>query len=192
MSPTPAPVQRIMVIGSSGTGKSTVARRLGEMLGLPVIHLDAEFWRPGWVEPERAIWHQQVAALAARDAWIMDGQYSATWDLRVNRADTIIWLDLPRRIYMTRIIKRTLLNYGRVRGDLGPGCPERFDWPFLKFVWNYPHRSRSNVMVLLEREARVRRVVILRSEREVATFLGHPHTALGATAGHVPGKAGAA
>jgi adenylate kinase family enzyme len=76
-------MRRILVWGAPGTGKSTLARAIGARLGLPVIHLDAEYWRPGWVAPAQEEWLAQVTALAARDAWVMDGNYSATWHLRL-------------------------------------------------------------------------------------------------------------
>ena len=178
-------IRRIMVVGSCGTGKSTVARSIGKRLGLPVIHLDAEFWKPGWVEPARHDWRLKVAQLAARPAWVMDGQYSATWDLRVPFADAIVWLDLPRSVYLWRVLERTVLNYGRVRSDLAEGCPERFDWQFLKWVWTYPTRSRPKVAAMLALEAHNRCVVILQSASEVAIFLEQLPHSLGATAGHL-------
>src|SRR5262245_20419109 len=99
-------MQRILVIGSSGTGKSTLARAMGPRLGLPVIHLDREYWQPGLVAPEPAAWRARVASLVAADAWLMEGNYSATFDLRVPRAQAIVWLDLPRHIYFPRAVWR--------------------------------------------------------------------------------------
>ena len=97
-------MQRILVIGSSGTGKSTLARAMGPRLGLPVIHLDQEYWQPGWVQPDNAAWLERVAALAAREAWVMDGNYSGTFGQRIPRAQAIVWLDLPRYIYFPRVV----------------------------------------------------------------------------------------
>ncbi|MFX8106590.1 AAA family ATPase, partial [Acinetobacter baumannii] len=76
-------MRRVVVIGCSGAGKSTLARRLGERTGLPVVHLDREDWRPGGGEPPRGDWRARVAALAADESWIMDGQYGGTLDLRL-------------------------------------------------------------------------------------------------------------
>jgi len=88
-------MRRVLVFGAPGTGKSRLARVLGDRLGLPVLHRDAEYWRPGWVDPAMDEWRAQIAMLAARDAWVMDGNYSGTWDLRLPRAHTVVWLDLP-------------------------------------------------------------------------------------------------
>src|SRR5262245_19550670 len=90
------PMQRIMIIGGPGTGKSTLARRVAERLGLPVVHLDRHYWSLGWVAPEAAAWRCRVAELAGAEAWVMDGNYSGTFDLRLPRAQALIWLDLPR------------------------------------------------------------------------------------------------
>jgi adenylate kinase family enzyme len=164
-------MQRIMIIGGSGTGKSTLARVLGSKLELPVVHLDRQYWSRGWVAPEPAEWRRRVAELAAGDAWVMDGNYSSTFDLRLPRAHALAWLDLPRWIYFPRAVKRLVANYGRERGDIGPGCPERLDLDFLfNWVWSYPTRSRPRTLHLVQELAATKRIVVLRSRREVAAF----------------------
>jgi adenylate kinase family enzyme len=165
------PMRRILVIGASGAGKSTLARAMGAKLDLPVIHLDRHYWSPGWVAPEPAEWRRRVEALVARDVWVMDGNYSGTFDLRLPSAEAIVWLDLPRRLYFPRAMRRLVVNYGRERGDIGPGCPERFDFDFLfRWVWTYPTRSRPKTLKLLDELARSKRIVVLKSPREVDAF----------------------
>jgi adenylate kinase family enzyme len=164
-------MRRIMIIGSAGTGKSTLARVVGAKLELPVVHLDRHYWSPGWVAPEAAEWRRRVAELAAGEAWVMDGNYSSTFDLRLPRAHALVWLDLPRWIYFPRAIWRSVVNYGQVRADIGPGCREQLDLDFLfNWVWNYPTRSRPRILQLVRELATTRRVVVLRSRREVAAF----------------------
>jgi adenylate kinase family enzyme len=176
-------MQRILIIGAPGTGKSTLARIMGLRLGLPVIHLDAEYWQPGWVEPAKDTWAAKVAMLAARETWVMDGNYSGSWQLRLPRAEAVVWLDLPRRVYLTRTLVRTFGNLGRVRPDLGPDCPERFDWEFVKWVWNYRGRSRNRTIATLDRVRSDKRVVVLRSPGEVAAFIaGLPASLMGSGA----------
>ena len=85
---------RILVIGPSGAGKSTLARAIGARLDLPVVHLDALFWQPGWVESDDAEFRARIAAVADTDAWVIDGNYSRHLDVRLARAQAAIWLDL--------------------------------------------------------------------------------------------------
>lgn len=139
-------MKRIAIIGPSGAGKSTLARMLGEKTGLPVCHIDALHWQPGWVESTREETYRKVAQVVAEEEWITDGNYSTSFDVRMARADTVIFLDFPRRIYMGRVIKRTLRYYGLTRPDLGEGCPERFDREFLLWVWNFHKRARPRLI----------------------------------------------
>ena len=137
--------KRILILGPSGAGKSTLARSIGDRLGLPVVHLGAINWNPGWVQTETGLFRERVKEAVARDAWVMDGNYSAHLDLRLPRAEAVIWLDLPRYVYFSRAVWRSIWRFGRERDDLGPGCPEPFDLSFLlDWVWNYPTRSRAS------------------------------------------------
>jgi adenylate kinase family enzyme len=165
-------MQRIMIVGSAGSGKSTFARQLGEKLGLPVVHLDTLYWRPGWVEPPQDVWREQVRGAVQADAWVMDGNYSANMDLRFERADTAIFLDIPRRVCLYRVLKRAITHRGKVRSDCAPGCPERFDWFFLKWVWSFPTQRRPAMLERLANAPEAVRVVHLHNDREIEAFLG--------------------
>lgn len=160
-------MRRILVIGCPGAGKSTLARRLAERLGLPLIHLDREYFGPGWVEPPRAVWRERVADLAGRPDWVMDGNYSSTFDLRVPRAHVVVWLDISRWICLASVIGRVVRHYGTTRPDLGPDCIERFDWSFLKFVWSYPQRTRPKTIRMMERLRPDQKGFVLRSRSEI-------------------------
>jgi adenylate kinase family enzyme len=172
-----ATARRILILGPSGAGKSTLARRIGERLGIPVVHLDALYWNPGWVPSEVEQFRARVAQAAARDRWIMDGNYTANLDLRLPRADAVIWLDLPRSIYFRRSLWRSIRNYGRARDDVGSGCPERFDLSFFKdWVWTYPVRSRAQHRQLMSRLPANVLGITLTSPREVTQFESNlPH-----------------
>src|SRR5262245_32584770 len=131
---TDGPMRRVLVVGCAGAGKTTFSRRLAAMLKLPVVHLDRHFWRPQWQLPDMQEWRETLTTLAAGPEWIMDGNYSGTFDLRMPRADTVIWLDFSRMICMRRVLLRIVKGYGRTRQDLPEGCPEKFDPVFLRYV----------------------------------------------------------
>ena len=86
-------MKRILILGCCGAGKSTFARALSEITGVDIIHLDQEYWNPGWIETSKGIWQKKVEELVKHDSWIMDGNYSGSLDIRLSRADTIIYLD---------------------------------------------------------------------------------------------------
>ena len=144
-------MQRICVVGCCGAGKSTLARALSARLALPLVHLDAIYWLPGWQEPEIADFRDRVERVVERAAWIVDGNYSRTYDQRLPRADLIVWLDYPRWRCFWQIARRIFVHRGQVRPDMAPGCPERLDWSFLRFVWAFPTHSRQRLVDALDR-----------------------------------------
>jgi adenylate kinase family enzyme len=141
--------RRVLVVGSAGAGKTTFAVRLAGLLGLPVIHLDAEYWRPGWQHTPADEWPARVDDLTARDRWVMDGNYGGTLERRLARAEAVIFLDVPRLTCLRRVIVRSWRYRGRRGPGLPDGCPERLEWQFLMWVWNYERRSRGRVVSLL-------------------------------------------
>jgi adenylate kinase family enzyme len=164
-------VRRVLVIGSGGAGKSTLAVRIGERLGLPVVHLDALYWRPGWVPTPADEWARTVGRLAARDAWVMDGNYGGTLDARLAACDTVVFLDLPRWLCAWRVARRVLRFHGRSRPSMAPGCPERLSLEFLRWVWEYPRQRRPGVLRRLAALDAGQRAVILRSTADVDRFV---------------------
>ena len=163
-------MRRVVILGSSGAGKSTYARALGEKLGLPVVHHDALFWRPGWVEPDPEPFRAAVAAAIAGDAWITDGNYvSRTFDLRLPRADAVIFLHQPRWLCVARILSRWIFAFGRRRPDMAEGCDENFSWDFFLWTWNFQaiHAPR----ILKAAEAFPTTVTHLRGGAAIARFL---------------------
>lgn len=142
-------MKRILIIGSGGAGKSALATRLGEKTGFEVIHLDKLYWKPNWVEPQKEEWKKTVEEALKRDSWIMDGNFGGTMEMRIAACDTVIFLDVPRLVCVWRVLKRAVFYHGRNRPDMADGCYEKFDWPFIKWVWNYPKRSKPKVEALL-------------------------------------------
>lgn len=163
-------MQRVLIIGCSGAGKSTLARKLGEKTGLTVVHLDALFWEPGWVESNRDVFDAKLMAEMEKPAWILDGNYARTLGMRLEKCDTVIYLDFPRWLCIFGVLKRVLMTYGKVRPDMPEGCPERFDWEFLKWVWNFNARNREKMFAQLQ-TLPPERLILLRNRREVRNFL---------------------
>ena len=164
-------MKKVLVIGPGGAGKSTLARRLGELLEIDVKHLDRFYWRAGWQEPAKDEWLNTVKELTSAPSWILDGNYGGTLATRIEHCDTIIFLDLPRLVCVWRIVKRRLFNRNRSRPDMAEGCNEKLDWSFVQWVWNYARDSRPQVVRLLAEHAATKQIVWLRSRAEVEEFL---------------------
>lgn len=144
-------MQRILVMGSSGSGKSTFAQRLSAITGIPVISLDALFWKPGWIESDRAKFRARVAEVLRQPRWIVDGNYiAAEGELRRSASDTVIWFDLPRATCMLGILTRIAASYGRVRPEMAEGCPEKIDLEFFRYVWTYRREQRPKLLAFFE------------------------------------------
>ena len=141
-------MQRVLVMGSSGSGKSTFAQRLARLTRLPFVSLDALYWQPGWQPSEPEPFQQRVAEVSNGPAWVMDGNYisSGAGELRRELADTVIWFDLPRRLCLTGIMKRIMTTYGQVRPEMAEGCPEQIDLEFIRYVWTYRQQQRPKLL----------------------------------------------
>ena len=163
-------MKKIIVIGSGGAGKSTFSRRLGEILGLPVVHLDRLYWRPNWVEPTKQEWSETVRSELARDSWIMDGNYGATRGMRFQAGDAIVFLDIPRLVCLYRVVKRAILYHGKTRPDMADGCSEQIDLVFFLWVWGYKNRGRVKILEELK-GLTDKKIVVLKSRQEIEEFL---------------------
>jgi adenylate kinase family enzyme len=163
--------KRIAIIGCCGAGKSTLARTLGEKLNLPVIHLDSYYWQPGWQESEQDKWLAIQQELIKGDRWIIDGNYGSTMDTRLARANTIIWLDFNRYLCLWRVIKRYLLYAGSTRPDMAKGCPEKFNWEFLQYVWNFSQAHRLKIVEKLTKYQANKQIIILQNPQQVVNLL---------------------
>ena len=163
-------MERIVIIGCSGSGKSTLARALREKLGLPVVHLDQLWWREGWQHVTREEFDEQLEMALAMERWIIDGNYSRTIQQRLPKCDTIIYLDFSRWECLLGVTQRVLGSYGKVRPDMAEGCPERIDWDFIKFVWNFNKNNRVRNYTWLA-SAKHAEHIVLKSRKEVKAFL---------------------
>jgi adenylate kinase family enzyme len=155
-------VQRVVILGPSGAGKTELAHRLSERTGIPVVHLDRIFWRAGWTPAPRDEARAELERVVAGDRWILDGDFRDAGDRRFERADTVIFLDLPRWLCLWRVLWRRVRDRGKERPDLP--APEAFDWSLLRWIWSYRRNERPSVLALPH-------VRHLRSRRDVAAII---------------------
>ena len=145
--------KRILIIGNSGSGKSTFARYLGKITGKDVYHLDRFFWNPGWERTEKDEWITKVKELISKEEWIIDGNYSGTLRERALRADLIFFFDFHSAFCLYRIYKRSLFSKLKleIRHDLAEGgkeqCPDR---EFFRFVYEFNRKTRPRIISILE------------------------------------------
>ena len=164
-------MERVVVVGSGGSGKSTLAAALARRLGLPLVHLDALYWHAGWRPTPADEWIERVRELVAAPRWVMDGNYGGTLDMRLERCDTVIFLDMPRWLCLWRVVERQLRYLGRTRPDMAPGCRERLSWEFVTWIWGYPATRREGILRRLAALRADQRAVVLRSPGAVRRFL---------------------
>lgn len=164
-------MKRVMIIGQPGSGKSTLARQLGEITGLPVVHIDKIQHKPGWRERSQAEKTVLCREVHAREQWIFEGGHSTTWAERLMRADTLIWLDFPVGTRLWRVTKRTIKHFGRSRPDMPENCPERFSLEFYHWIWATRKTSREKAAKLFDHVPADKTRRVLRSNEEVAAYL---------------------
>jgi|SRR5690625_2737802 len=169
-------MKKVIVLGvSAGVGKSTFAKKLGELLHMNVCHLDSLFWKPGWTKTESDEFKiAQQNFIDTHRKWIIEGNYSSTYDLREKQADTIIYLQLPLIVCLYRVIKRWLKNRGKTRSDMGKDCPEKLDWEFIRFICTTYHRRKKKMAERFKKFRAKRldnKVYILKSKQEIRSFL---------------------
>ncbi|PEQ04441.1 DNA topology modulation protein [Bacillus toyonensis] len=164
-------MKKIILIGSGGSGKSTLAKQLGNKLNIKVHHLDALFWKANWEGVPREEQRKVQKNLIKEEKWIIDGNYGGTMDLRLNAADTIIFLDIHRTICVYRAFKRIVQYRNKIRPDMGAGCEERLDLQFFKWIWEYPNKKKPAILKRLDQLSKGKEVIILKSPNEVKRFL---------------------
>ena len=163
-------MERILIIGCSGSGKSRLARKLGQKLGLPVIHLDQLWWTENWQNVTVEEFDSRLAMALNMDRWIIDGNYSRTMGVRLSQCDTVIYLDFSRWACLLGMCQRLLSSRGKTRPDMSAGCPERFSWEFVKWIWDFNKNNRVRNYTYLA-QAKHAQSVVLKNRREVKAFL---------------------
>jgi adenylate kinase family enzyme len=166
-------MKRIVVTGPVGAGKSRLAAELGRLLGIPVLHLDTLFWKPGWVATPRDEFEEMQRRELASDEWIVDAQFDDMLRDWLRAADTVVFVDasLPRCFW--RVSRRRLSVERRVGTPTGaePGSVHRALLKFVRNQWRYRRTVRRELLAELAREAEARRIVVLRRNGDAATFL---------------------
>lgn len=165
--------KRILIQGSSGGGKSTLAKELGQILNLPVIHLDKEYWQPGWVKPNSSEWHALQIEFINRESWIIEGGiYKKALPLRVQAADLVIFLELNRFLCFYRAIKRFVMNKVNKSPNVATGCTEKFDLLFAKWMLHeQPSIENPLAIKTIHQNLNKAELVILKTPKEVRSFM---------------------
>ena len=142
-------VKKISIIGGSGSGKSTLSDILSKELDIPAIHLDAINYKPNWVQIDKNERDNIILSKSNDEKWIIDGNYNKTLQDRLEKADLIIWIDYSTFAQLKGIFKRIFKNFGKDKPEL-PGCKERLNFTFVKYVYSYNKKKRPIVLNMLK------------------------------------------
>lgn len=161
-------MKKITIIGAPGTGKSTVAVKVAEILNLPVFHLDCYYWNPGWQEKSFAEFKEIYDRLIDQPEWIIEGCSTKTIPERIAAADTIVYLIASRPTCLWRIARRI---FSRKQIGAPIACRPRITCKFLKYTWCWRKRYEPMIMELLQRSQCDKRVFVIRNTQELEQFL---------------------
>lgn len=166
-------MQRVMIIGNAGSGKTTFSEKLAEKTGLPLVHLDKLYWRGNWEHLSREEFDTVLQETLDQPQWILDGNFNRTIRHRLSYCDTVFFFDLPTIVCLWGITKRIFQNYGKVRKDMGGNCKERFDKQkrsLYRNVLRFNREHREDYYRLLS-QANHANVVVFRSRRQAVRYL---------------------
>ncbi len=166
-------MDRVLIIGNAGAGKSTFAKALALKTGLPLVHLDKLYWCGNWEHISREEFDKLLQAELRKPQWIIDGNFNRTIPLRLQHCDTVFFFDLPTRVCLWGITKRVLTNRGRTREDMGGNCPEHFDAQkksLYRNVLRFNREHRKDYYQLLS-QAKNAKVIVFRSRRQAQKHL---------------------
>ena len=158
-------MNKVIVIGCPGSGKSTFSRVLHELTGLPLYHLDLLNWNSDKTTVDKKVFIEKLKNVIAQDSWIIDGNYGSTIELRLKECDTVFFLDYPVDVCIDGVKSRQ----GKTRSDM-PWTETEDDEEFLEFIKNYNSQSRPNVLNLLEQYSK-KEIVVFKSREEADKYL---------------------
>ena len=158
-------MKKVIVIGCPGSGKSTFSRALRQKTGLPLCHLDLLYWNADKTTVEKDVFLERLSAVLAGDAWIIDGNYASTMEMRLAACDTVIFLDYPLELCFAGIRERR----GKPRDDM-PWVEQEEDAEFMTFVKRYHEEQRPQVLALLEKYGD-KNVIVFQDRAQADAFL---------------------
>lgn len=166
-------MKRIAIVGCPGTGKTTFAFKLAKATKLPLVHLDYYYHQTEHdYYHDKQAWIKRVEALINQDKWIMDGNYSSTFDSRFQRADTIIFFDFPRRIALYGAIKRRIYYRNKQRQEMPSDWKEKANLEFLKYIWNFNRKHRQKTVTAMAK-AKGKEIIVFTNRAQTEEYLRH-------------------
>ncbi|WP_017471109.1 DNA topology modulation protein [Amphibacillus jilinensis] len=164
-------MNKIIIIGSPGAGKSTLARKLSEKLNIPIHHLDNLYWQAGWQAVDERTFQQCQEKILSAERWIVDGNYSTTLNMRLAACDTVIFLDYPTWRCLAGVTKRRLKYRKKTRPDMAEGCPEKLDWAFFLFVLRFRRDKLPKTEAALKKCGTDKKIYRLKSPKQMKQLL---------------------
>jgi len=159
-------MKRIIVIGCPGSGKSTLSRELHNKTALPLYHLDMMYWNEDKTTVEKPVFLKRLSTVLEKDEWIIDGNYASTMEMRMEKCDTVIFLDFPLDTCLKGIAERR----GKPRSDMPWTESEESDREFIEFVKNYNLQMRPQVIELVNKYS-YKNILIFNNRNDVNSFL---------------------
>jgi len=168
------PMERIAIVGCGGSGKSHLARVLGGRLGITPVHLDAAYYDKDWKPLDQETFAALQRDLVAAPRWVIDGNYASTLPIRLEAADTVIFLDLPGWACLWGILQRRVRHGGGQHQAIG--VYDRITWGFIRYILGYRKKMAPRVRALIATHAGHAQVTVLRSRAAVRRYLVGPAT----------------
>lgn len=165
-------MKRILILGCAGCGKSTLAKKLGKMYDLEVLHLDTIYWKAGWIEEDPKVFKKLQEEFLPKPSWVIDGNYRETLDLRLNYCDTVIYLDYRRSVAIRGIFKRYFQYKNKERDSIANGCPEKIDRSFFMWVWHFNKKAKPLIMEKINKCENVD-VYVFKNRRSLNKFINN-------------------
>lgn len=163
-------MKKVLVIGSGGSGKSTFSKALAKKTNLPLYHMDRIYWKPNWIETPFIEFKEEVAKIMKEPEWILDGNYGETLDMRLEKADTVFFLDIRTDVCVKSALRRYEENKGKTRDDMGSGCIEQIDDEFIDWIRNFKKKNRPKLLEKIKKHSSLD-VHIFKTRKEAYNYI---------------------